>query len=88
MDLKTLEELNDHFRNASLTFEATDWKYLAGKDTPRGRMLGFLTSEYYRREKLWQTGTIVWAWQRHIEVDAKAWQIHFIEFDFFSCNDT
>ncbi len=62
MDLKTLEELNDHFRTASLSFEANDWKYLAGKDTPRGRMLGFLTPEYYQREKLWHTGVIVWAY--------------------------
>ncbi len=62
MDFKTLQGLNEHYFEATLTFDKDTWKFLSGKDTPRGRMLGFLTPEYYKREKLWQTGTIVWGY--------------------------
>jgi hypothetical protein len=60
IERKILDDLNDHFQQMALSFSKEDWTYLAGKDTPRGRMLGFLTPEYYKREKLWETGIIVW----------------------------
>lgn len=57
-----LKTMNEKYRVAAFTFEKRDYQFLEGKDTPRGRMLGFMTSEYWKREQLWKTGTIVWGY--------------------------
>jgi len=57
-----LKTLNEKYQTVAFTFEKKDYLFLEGKDTARGRMLGFLTADYWKREQLWKTGTIVWGY--------------------------
>lgn len=57
-----LKELNDNYQNALGSFAKSDFSYVTGKDSARGRMLGMFTIEYWKREDLWKTGTIVWGY--------------------------
>jgi hypothetical protein len=55
-------EFNKLFIEKRILFDKTYFQHLSGKDTTRGRMLGFMSKEYWVREKLWKTGRFVWAY--------------------------
>lgn len=61
-DAKLLENLSASFAEKKLTFKKEDVAFIAGKDTFKGKMLGFLTTDYYRREKLIRGGDLVYGY--------------------------
>jgi len=61
-DRKALDNLQNNFVEKRLSFKKNDIAYIAGKDTFKGKMLGFLTMDYYRREKLIAGGDIVYGY--------------------------
>jgi hypothetical protein len=57
-----LANLQENFEKRRLSFKKEDIAYIAGKDTFKGKMLGFLTTDYYRREKLIRGGEIIYGY--------------------------
>jgi len=57
-----LDELNEKLRNARLSWGRSDYITLTGKGTKHGRLLGALTRGYYQRERLWQSGQIIYGY--------------------------
>lgn len=56
--LPSIDAFRASFDLERMNFSKSDFDFLSGKNTVRGKLLGFLTPEYYRREQLWKTGTI------------------------------
>lgn len=50
------------FKGKVWTLNSEEKKHLLDKDTPRGRMFGFLTMSYYKRLKLFEEGTFTYAY--------------------------
>jgi len=59
---KKLEALSAHFDEKRLSLSKEDIRFLSGKDSFKGKMLGFLTSDYYRREKLIREGELIYGY--------------------------
>lgn len=57
-----LEKLRKKFAESSLSFKKEDVAFIAGKDNFNGKLLGFLTVEYYRRERLIREGSLVYGY--------------------------
>lgn len=60
--IEKLKAISERYAQLKAQFSKEDIAYIANKDTPRGRMLGFLTSDYYRRESLIKEGSIVYGY--------------------------
>ena len=61
-DSKILTDLIANYDQKRLLFKKEDVSFIADKDTFRGKMLGFLTTEYYRRGKLIKEGNVVYGY--------------------------
>lgn len=61
-DAELLGNLEKHFQEKKVLFKKEDFAYIAGKDTFKGKMLGFLTTDYYRREKLIRGGNLIYGY--------------------------
>ncbi|MDY0345692.1 MAG: hypothetical protein WCR77_03155 [Bacilli bacterium] len=61
-DAKLQKDLTDYYLEKKLSFKKEDIAYIAGKDTFKGKMLGFLTTDYYRREKLIRGGQLIYGY--------------------------
>jgi hypothetical protein len=57
-----IQHLNERLAAKRLVWTKDDYRRLSGKATARGRMLGFMTRGYYQRERVWQTGRIVYGY--------------------------
>lgn len=57
-----LENLRERFAESRQSFKKEDVAYIGGKDTFNGKMLGFLTAEYYRRERLIREGSLIYGY--------------------------
>lgn len=57
-----LSKISEKYDQLKVRFSKEDVAFIANKDTPRGRLLGFLTTDYYRRENLIREGTIVYGY--------------------------
>lgn len=57
-----LLKLAENFNSQRLSFKKEDISFIAGKDTFKGKMLGFLTRDYYRREKLIKEGNLIYGY--------------------------
>jgi hypothetical protein len=57
-----IHHLNELLQAKRLAWTKEDYQRLSGKGTPRGRLLGFMTRGYYQRERVWQTGRIVYGY--------------------------
>ena len=82
LNKQIITEVREKFRLKQGSFTKDEMKYNANKDTFKGKITGFLTLEYYQREKLFNTGNIFYAlsykeYHEHAEKDKKM----------FSCRD-
>lgn len=59
---KILTNLTAYYAEKRLSFKKNDIAFIAGKDTFKGKMLGFLTADYYRRSKLIMEGNIIYGY--------------------------
>ncbi|MFA5481159.1 MAG: hypothetical protein WC282_02075 [Bacilli bacterium] len=57
-----LKNLSASFDAERTKFTKKDVAFIAGKDSFKGKMLGFLTFDYYRREKLIREGNLVYGY--------------------------
>lgn len=57
-----IHHLNDRLLAKRLVWTKADYQLLSGKSTSRGRILGFMTRGYYQRERVWQSGRIVYGY--------------------------
>lgn len=61
-NLLDLSKMNEKYQALKATFSRDDIAYIANKDTGRGKLIGFLTFDYYRRESLIKEGNIVFGY--------------------------
>jgi len=59
---KTLAEINESWQAKRITLSGKETAYIGNKATLRGKMLGFLTSSYYKRTKLIEQGSVSYAY--------------------------
>lgn len=60
--LKLLEEQRLHYKEKSFLFSNDDIKYIASKDTLKGKFTGFLTRAYHQRDKVIKLGEIFYGY--------------------------
>lgn len=71
-----IEEVRKNFSSKQGAFTKDEMAYNTNKDTFRGRITGFMTSSYYKREKLYNQGVVYYAlafkdYREHAEKDKK-----------------
>ena len=57
-----LENERKAFSEKQPLFTKEDLKYISGKDSFKGKLTGFLTKNYYQREKLIQNGELFYGY--------------------------
>lgn len=62
LDRAFIEATNEQYQEQVLTLTKEEKKVLARKDTFRKSMIGFLTPDYYKREKLILNGKVVYGY--------------------------
>ena len=55
-----LEKISEKYRSICVSFSKDDMTYNLDRVTFRQRLVGFMTPEYYRRKKLFESGEIVY----------------------------
>ena len=80
LNKQIITEVREKFRLKQGSFTKDEMKYNANKDTFKGKITGFLTLEYYQREKLLNTGNIFYAlsykeYHEHAEKDKKMFPV-------------
>ena len=80
LNKQIITEVREKFRLKQGSFTKDEMKYNANKDTFKGKITGFLTLEYYQREKLFNTGNIFYAlsykeYHEHAEKDKKMFPV-------------
>jgi len=60
--LEELKVLNEQLAERRVLWTKDDYRRLSGKNTPAGRLLGFLTPGYRTKEKLWQGGRVIYGY--------------------------
>lgn len=58
---KVISELRKQYDAKKGSFTKKELQFLTGRDTLRGRLLGFLTAAYYRRPRLFREGRVTYA---------------------------
>lgn len=71
-----IEEIRKNFSSKQGAFTKEEMRYNTNKDTFRGCITGFMTSSYYKREKLYNQGFIYYAlsfkeYREHTEKDKR-----------------
>jgi|GEM_PF-3961689 len=74
LNKKFLDVLNANYRSTSLSFTKEQKRFNSGKNSLRGRLIGFMTPEYYKRDRLFEKGEIIYGYlyrslQTSIETD-------------------
>ena len=75
--MEDIKELNKRYQSYIGTADKKDILFIAHKDDLKGKMLGFLTSNYYKRKKLILQGELIYI------LTYKTWTNNYSEKSFF-----